>query len=91
MDTPSGVLLKTASKGSVANVYLADWNTVDVPLQPLRDRGWHDAADEILRTLTAMTPKRLTPKNPNIPTVDAVAHWADLRVLLQRIAALYRP
>jgi hypothetical protein len=40
LDTPSGSLLKTPTKGSVANIYLADRDTIDVPLQPLRDRGW---------------------------------------------------
>lgn len=89
VETPSGSLLKTPTKGSVANIYLADWNTIDVPLQPLRDRGWVEEADRALANLSRLTGKRLTPKNPNIPSADAVANWTELRAVLERIAALY--
>jgi hypothetical protein len=89
VETPSGSLLKTPTKGSVANIYLADWDTIDVPLQPLRDRGWGEAADRALADLARLTAKRLTPKNPNLPSADAVANWTELRAVLERIAALY--
>jgi hypothetical protein len=39
-------------KGSVANGYLADWHSVDIPLQPLRDRGWMEASDRALVALS---------------------------------------
>ena len=89
VETPSGSLIKAPTKGSVANIYLADWDTIDVPLQPLRDRGWVEEADRGLADLSRVTTKRLTPKNPNIPSADAVAKWTDLRAVLERIAALY--
>ena len=87
--TPSGALLKTAGRGSVANVYLADYDSVDVPLQPLRDRGWTEQADALLARLQELTAKRLTAKNPTMPTADALAHWDRLRELLDEIADLY--
>jgi hypothetical protein len=89
VETPSWSLLKTPTKGSVANIYLADWDTIDVPLQPLRDRGWGEAADRALAELARLTAKRLTPKNPNIPSADAVANRTELRAVLERIVALY--
>lgn len=89
METPSGSLLKTPSKGSVANIYLADWDTIDIPLQPLRDRGWQQEAEELLTALSGMTSKRLTSKNPNIPAEDAVQSWPRLRTVLERIVSLY--
>jgi len=91
VDTPSSALLKTSNKGSVANIYLAPWDTIDIPLQPLRDRGWDDEAAQALVGLQAITSKKLTGKNPNIPTVDAVVGWRDLRAVLERISGLYAP
>jgi aryl-alcohol dehydrogenase-like predicted oxidoreductase len=88
-EAPSGALLKTKSKGSVANVYLAAWDTLDVPLQPLRDRGWTAEAEQALQELQALTAKRLTVKNPSLPTADVVRHWPAVREVLQRISALY--
>lgn len=86
---PSGALLKTPGRGSVANVYLANWDSLDVPLQPLRDRGWDSAADAAYAAMSAVTDKVLTQKNPTMPTEDAVAHWDRLRPVLVDIAHLY--
>ena len=90
-ETPRGAVLETRSKDPVAYIYLAVWDTVEVQLQPLRDRGWSDDADEVLQILRAMTSKAVTSKNPNLPTADALTHWARLRPVLTRIAALYEP
>lgn len=83
------VLLAVGETASVANVYLAGWDSLEVPIQPLRDRGWSVEADAIAAQLQALTHKRLTPKAPNIPSPDAVAGWAVLRVLLTQTTALY--
>ena len=88
-ETPSGALVKTPGRGSVVNVYLADWDSLDIPLKPLRDRGWVAEADSMLTRLRRMTTKPLTEKNPTMPTADAVAHWDELRPLLIEIAELY--
>jgi hypothetical protein len=90
-ETPGGLLVKTLDGGSVANVYLAPWNTVDVPLQPLRDRGWVAEADELHRSLQALTAKTLTVKNPAIPNEDVVARWDELRALLEHVVQLLQP
>ena len=87
--TPAGALLKTPARASVANVYLADYDSVDVPLKPLRDRGWVAQADSALSRLQSMTAKRLTEKTPTLPTADALQHWNDLRPLLVEVAQLY--
>lgn len=87
--TPAGALVKTPGRGSVVNVYLADWDSVDIALQPLRDRGWVAEADSVLTRLRRMTSKPLTEKNPTLPTADALLHWEDLRLVLVEIAHLY--
>jgi hypothetical protein len=87
--TPAGALLKTRRRASVANVYLADWDSLDVPLQPLRDRGWFAEAESVLTRLQAMTAKPLTEKTPTLPTADALGHWDELRHLLAEVAHLY--
>jgi hypothetical protein len=87
--TPAGALLKTRGRASVANVYLADYDSLDVPLKPLRDRGWVAEADSAWTRLQAMTAKPLTEKVPTVPTTDALRHWDDLRTLLVEIAQLY--
>jgi hypothetical protein len=46
-ETPAGALLKTRNLESIANVYLATWNSLEIPLQPLRDRGWETEANSI--------------------------------------------
>jgi hypothetical protein len=73
----------------VASVYLATWDSLDVPLQPLRDRGWVQEADAAYAAMSALTGKRLTQKNPTMPTEDAVANWDRLRPILADVARLY--
>jgi hypothetical protein len=46
-------------------------------------------AREILDALRGLTTKTLTEKNPNVPTVDALNHWEELRQLIIQVAALY--
>ncbi len=87
--TSSGSLLKTPARGSVANVYLASWDSIEIPLQPLRERGWTHDADAAYVELSRLTDKTLTLKNPNVPTEDAVANWDRLRPVLTTIANLY--
>lgn len=89
-ETPAGALLKTRDLASIVNVYLASWDSLEIPIQPLRDRGWTEEADAIAAKLQTLTTKRLTGKAPNIPSPDAVAGWATLRELITQIAALYR-
>jgi hypothetical protein len=88
-ETPSGALLKTPGNASVANVYLGDYNALEVPLQPLRDRGWDPAADEAFAVLSRITTKVLTAKSPNVPPADAVTHWDKVRDVLVHNARLY--
>lgn len=89
-ETPSGALLKTRDLASVANVYLANWDTLEIPIQPLRDRGWTNEADAIAAKVQAITRKRLTPKAPNLPSGDAVAGWDTVRDVIMQITSLYR-
>jgi hypothetical protein len=89
VDTPAGILVKTADRRSVANLYFGDYNSIDIPLQPLRERGWNAEADDILQALSRMTPKTLTTKYPALPTADAIAHWDEFQKLLEGIVALY--
>ncbi|NLE19165.1 MAG: hypothetical protein GX632_11625 [Propioniciclava sp.] len=88
--TPGGSILKTSSGDSIASVYLARWDRIQVPLQPLRNRGWSEQADRILAELQAMTSSALTEKNPMVPSEDAVQHWDTMEVLIDEITDLYR-
>lgn len=87
--TASGSHLKTPGNSSLATVYLAQWDSLDVPLQPLRERGWADAADAAYAAMSASTTKRLTLTTPSMPTKDAVANWDRLQIELVNIANLY--
>lgn len=89
-ETAAGALLKTRDLTSVANVYLANWDSIEIPIQPLRDRGWTDEADAITAQLQSLTSKRLTTKAPTLPSPDAVAGWTALRELIARIASIHR-
>lgn len=89
-ETTAGALLKTPDLASVANVYLANWDSLDIPIQALRDSGWNEEADAIAKQLQLLTSKRLTPKVPNLPSPDAVREWENVRELLTQITSLYR-
>jgi len=88
-ETPGGLLLKTAGGESIANVWIGKYNSVDVPLEQLRDRGQTAEADNLLIRLQAMTSKRLTHKNPALPSSDAVHNWPALADIFNQIAGLY--
>lgn len=88
--TRGGALLKTRGLASVAAVYLADWDVVEVSVHALRHRGWIEEADAMLAELRSLTDKPLTAKAPNIPTSDALAAWGALRETLIRIANLHQ-
>ncbi|MFT3971152.1 MAG: hypothetical protein QM695_12975 [Micropruina sp.] len=85
---PSALLLKTRSRETLAAIYSA-WNTIDIPVQRLRDQGWSDQAERIHHALQTTTTKRLPARNPAVPTVDALAHWALIGELLTTMANLY--
>ncbi len=85
---PSALLLKTGSRETLAAIYFA-WNTIDVPVQRLRDKGWSDQAERIHHALQTTTTKRLPARNPAVPTVDAIAHWNLIREVLTTMANLY--
>lgn len=90
-ETPSGgTLAKTRSGGSVANVYLAPYDSLDVALNQLRSQGWTTEADSAFEAMSALTSKRLTAKNPAMPTADVVAGWHRLRPVLTEIARLHQ-
>lgn len=90
--TPATIslVLKTQALESLATVYLP-WNSLEVLLQPLRNRGWSEQADQFLDELRACTNKRLTEKHPEIPAADVIAHWGQVSDVLKNMAALYRP
>lgn len=85
----TALLVKTPARETVATIYFL-YDSLDVPIQPLRDRGWHAAADRALNVLNAATAKRLSKKAPSVPAVDALAHWADISAVLDEMASLYQ-
>ncbi|MFO6451522.1 MULTISPECIES: hypothetical protein [unclassified Aeromicrobium] len=88
-ETGGGAILRTPNRQSIAAVYLADWDSFEVSLRSLQDRGWIAESDAAYDALSRMTAKRLTRKLPTMPTEDAVAHWDELRAVLAGIVALY--
>jgi len=88
-ESPSGTFLKTGAGRTVANVYLADWNSLDIPLEPLRERGFAKEADSAHARLNALTTKPLTDKVPSLPTPEAVRHWPEIREVIKELAAIY--
>jgi hypothetical protein len=90
-ETPSGVSVKTRESAPVAHVYPARWDCLGIPIQSLRDRGWASEAEAIGAELQSLTSKRLTPKSPRLPSLDAVAGWETVRGVITRIARLYSP
>lgn len=88
-ETPAGLLLRSQKGESLANLYLSTWDAVDVPIKPLRERGWAKAADELHNRLQALTPKPLTPSAPSVPTTDVVARWDSFQTVVLGVADLY--
>ena len=89
VETRASTLLKTSFGCAVANVYLAGWDAFEVPLGPLRERGFVIGADAALVQVRAMTTKPLTETNPNVPTDDAITNWGELSSLIGQLARVY--
>lgn len=51
--------VKTMAGDPVASVWLADYDSIDISLQPLRGRGWLQEADQILAACSALRPSSL--------------------------------
>lgn len=88
-ETPAGLLLKTQRAESLANLYLATWDAVDVPIKPLRERGWDHDADALHARLQGLTTKHLTAAAPSVPTPDVIAHWDEFAAIVVQVAGLY--
>jgi hypothetical protein len=82
-----GLIIQTSSNRTVAAVYLAPWDSIEVPLKQLRDAGRDGVADEIGTRLQRMTPKPLTGRHPQFPTGDAIGdNWPEVRSILELMA-----
>ena len=86
---PASLVLKTHARESLATVYLL-WNSLEIQIQPLRERGWVDQAESYLAELRACTQKQLPTKHPDVPVSDVLAHWEQIRGLLIGMAELYK-
>ncbi|MCD9152968.1 hypothetical protein [Aeromicrobium duanguangcaii] len=89
-ETPGGAVLETSERETVANVYLDPYDSLDIPLERWRARGLVDQAESLHASLNGLTDKALTAKIPSLPSRDVVAHWSQVRSVLQRIADLHR-
>lgn len=87
-ETRASLQLRTGRAEVVAAVYL-NYDTVDIQIQPLRDRGFEAEADELLQTLQRVSSKSLPPKSPPVPTADAMANWDTVSEVLKRSTALF--
>lgn len=88
--TLGGAVLETPTGASVANAYLAPWDSIDIPLEPLRSLGWRAEAASFHAALGATTAKVLTLKFPSIPAEDVVKNWSAVQSVLKEIADLRR-
>jgi len=82
--TRSAVQARRPDETTLAQVYL-DYQTIDLPLAPLRQRGNAALADACLQTLRTFTTKQLTQQVPSLPAADALAHWEELREVLDQM------
>lgn len=87
-ETPSGVQLKTHAGRTVATLYFG-FDALDVPVQPMRERGFDVEADAIHARLQQLTLKLLTLKTPSLPVVDVIAHWSEVVAILGQAAEVY--
>lgn len=88
INAPASRVLKTSARDPLAAVFLLS-DTLEVSIQPLRERGWSEQADKFLAVLRDITNKAATDKLPTLPVVDVIAHWDQVRDVLVGMAALY--
>lgn len=84
--TPGGLILQTSNRHTVAAIYLAPWDTLEIPLKQLREAGLVHEADQAWADLQALTSKALTEKHPQLPSADAVAKWEQVTSILKYVA-----
>jgi hypothetical protein len=82
-ETPAGTQLCRADGTVIAQLYY-NANTLDIDLGTLRRRD-PELGDQIWDQLQAVTTKRLTRTYPAIPTIDVVANWPLLGLLLRQL------
>lgn len=66
----------TADGRGVLQLY-PGYGVIEIPLEPLRQRGDSEAAEAILDRLTGIASKKLARKYPNIPCAGLVDAWDD--------------
>ena len=82
-------VLAFAERNWLATVYLDPYNSLEVYIQELRNRGWNAQADGVIAALQNTTSKRLPLKHPAVPAADVVAHWQAAKDVLVGMAGLY--
>ncbi len=87
-ESPSALLLKTPTRETLATLYFP-WDTLDIPVQEVRDHGRDDEADRMFEILQRLTSKDLPKRHPSVPTEDAIAHWREIRSVLLAIRELF--
>lgn len=88
INAPASRVLKTSAREPLAAVFLLS-DTLEVSIQPLRERGWSEQADRFLAVLRDITNKAATDKLPTLPIADVIAHWDQVRDVLAGMTALY--
>ena len=91
-----GVQLRDTSSGrnlAIGDTFLGmfypTWSALELYLGPLRNSGLTTEADALHADLSRVCPsKRLTPRNPNLPTADLAERWDAVVPVLDRYVDL---
>ncbi|WP_167003288.1 hypothetical protein [Mumia sp. ZJ430] len=84
--TPGGFHLRRSSdQVTVASVWIG-YRALDVPVENARRAGRGDV-DVMLESLQELTAKPLSPREPSIPSADALAHWDSIQMVIEALAS----
>jgi hypothetical protein len=83
------LIVEAPTGQTVAVIYLG-YDSLDIPLKPLRERGFVADADLMLVRLQSLTSKRLTPAVRSVRSSDALSGWSEITQVLDEITGLYK-
>lgn len=84
--TPKALQLRTSDGSRDVLQFYPGFETLQLTLDPVRQRGFSELADEILEQARRIGGEQLTEKYPGIPIRKALANWDQLKDMAFRLA-----
>lgn len=84
--TPKALQLRTPDGSRDVLQFYPGFHTVQLTLDPVRQGGFSELADEILEQARRIGGDQLTEKYPGIPISNALAHWDEIEDMAVRLA-----